>query len=58
MMRYSILVQIEANSNDLQGIKECLGMAVEQYGYPRVVLVGASGGTQEELYEQLKVWGD
>lgn len=54
-MKFSILVQIETHPCELPSIKECLGMVAEQYGNPRVILIGAAG-TEEELAEQLKLW--
>lgn len=54
-MKYSILVQIEAHPCQLQGIKECLGMVAEDYGNPRVILIGAAG-SEEEFAEQMKIW--
>lgn len=54
-MKYSILVQIETNPCELQGVKECLGMVAEQYGNPRVILIGAAG-SEEEYQEQMKLW--
>ena len=56
-MKYSILVQIEAHPCELTGIKECLGMVAEQYGNPRVILIGAAG-SEEEFKEQLKLWNE